>query len=122
LKEIYPGRRLIAVFEPRSNTSRRNFFQDDYAASFGAADCAVILEVQSSTIYSGTAAPVVSLDVQRLSTDLNARGIRSVALPSVTEIANYLKAEARAGDVIVLMSNGDFDGLPALLPPALLAL
>lgn len=119
LKESYAPRRLIAVFEPRSNTSRRAFFQEEYPKSFGAADVVVIQEVADAGGYSGTAGPVVALNVPQIARDIAASGKDAVAPKSVQEIVEYLKTHSRSGDVIVLMSNGDFGGLPKQLPEAL---
>ncbi|MFN8390416.1 MAG: Mur ligase family protein [Bdellovibrionota bacterium] len=118
LKEIYPGRRLVAVFEPRSNTSRRNFFQEQYARSFGAADIAVIQELQDTTVYSNTGA-FVPFSVTKLVEDLKANGVNAVSEPNVERIIARLKETVAEGDVVVLMSNGDFGGLPRRLPASL---
>jgi len=119
LRERYPTRRLVAVFEPRSNTSRRGFFFDAYKTSFEAADLAVLLEVEDSGGYNNTNAPVVSLDVKRLTSEITAlsmerrSGRKKVALsfPDVSEIKDFLLGEIAGGDVVVIMSNGDFGGL-----------
>ncbi len=116
LSEMYPGRRLIAVFEPRSNTSRRGFFQKEYTAAFTAADIAIIQEVADAGGYSKTSAEIVALDVPKMVGDINAAGKIAVSRKTVDEILSYLKMEMRRGDVVVLMSNGDFGGLaPALI-------
>ena len=119
LKEQFPGRRLIAVFEPRSNTSRRNFFQDAYAKSFGAADEVIIRKVADPGGYSGTSSEVVALDVDKIVSELQANRKAAAALASIDEIVAKLATNAKRGDLIVLMSNGDFGNLPKLLPAAL---
>lgn len=119
LRESYPQRRVIAVFEPRSNTSRRNFFQEQYAQSFSAADVVVIQNVADAGGYSATAAPLVALDVERLVKDIAKSGRAAHSFQSVDEILLYLKGELRSGDLVVLMSNGDFGGLPKKLPQML---
>jgi len=121
LSEMYPGRRLIAVFEPRSNTSRRGFFQQEYAKAFSAADVVVILEVADAGGYSGTSAEIVPLDVAKLVHEISAADKVAVSKKTTDEITAYLKKEVRCGDVIVLMSNGDFGGLAASLPAVLAA-
>jgi UDP-N-acetylmuramate: L-alanyl-gamma-D-glutamyl-meso-diaminopimelate ligase len=117
IKESYPDSRLIAVFEPRSNTSRRAFFQDDYAQSFNDADLVVIKDVEQVGGYSKFG-DEKGLDVRKLVTDISSAkgkiGI-SFCLSSTEEITDFLFKELKAGDVILLMSNGDFGGLPQLL-------
>ena len=119
LKESYPGRRLVVVYEPRSNTSRRAFFQDAYATAFNAADSVVIRDVLDPGTYSKTESEISSLDVAKLVADINAQNIPAIAFASVPEILEYLKSELGRGDVVVLMSNGSFDGLPQKLPEVL---
>jgi len=114
-KENHPGRRLIAVFEPRSNTSRRSFFQEDYVSSFDAADLAVIQRVAQPGGYSGTSSPVIALDVDRLAENIESRGTPVKVFDAPGEIEEFVLTEARQGDVVVLMSNGAFGGLPASL-------
>lgn len=102
----YPGRRLWAVFEPRSNTSRRNIHQDDYAHSFtGAARASIKVPERHDKIPAGE-----ELDVPRLARELSASGIPSVAETTVTALLDEVAAGARAGDVVLVMSNGSFGG------------
>lgn len=121
LRERFPGHRIVAVFEPRSNTSRRAFFQEPYAASFGAADAAIILEVANAGGYSGTQGPIVALDVKRLIRDISATGVEASSFETVESLENHLAQTLRSGDVAVLMSNGDFGGLVRSLPARLAA-
>ena len=116
IREAYPGRRIVAAFEPRSNTSRRSFFQESYAASFGAADSALIVEVEQAGGYSGTAGPVVALDVKRLTREIGATGTDAHCFNGIAALQTYLVENLKAGDIAVLMSNGDFGGLVQTLP------
>ena len=118
-KATYPSPFRIAAFEPRSNTSRRAFFQESYAASFGAADAALIVEVANAGGYSGTSGAVVALDVKRLVNDIRSSGTDGFAFPDVPALERYLLEQLTAGDVAVLMSNGDFGGLVQSLPAKL---
>jgi UDP-N-acetylmuramate: L-alanyl-gamma-D-glutamyl-meso-diaminopimelate ligase len=103
----YPGRRLWAIFEPRTNTSRRSVFQDDYARSFGAADRILIAAVDHPE-----RAPVGRrFSVERLVEDLRARGREALHVPEVQDIVAHLAAEARSGDIFLVMSNGAFGGI-----------
>lgn len=102
-----PGRRLLAVFEPRSNTSRRSLHHDEYAKSFGAADLAFL-----STPLKHDKVPADDrLDVERLCADIAAAGTPARAFPGPDEIVDALLAEVREGDVVLVMSNGAFGGL-----------
>jgi UDP-N-acetylmuramate: L-alanyl-gamma-D-glutamyl-meso-diaminopimelate ligase len=109
LRLRYPRRRLWAVFEPRSNTSRRKIFQRDYVKAFAAADQVVI-----SGVFRKETDQVAESDLfspEQLAADLGARGVVARALADADTIKDALAAEARAGDVILLMSNGSFGGL-----------
>lgn len=111
LREVFPGRRILAVYEPRSNTSRRSFFQGQYRESFSDADLIVIQEMGELAVYSNTSAAVVALDVPKLVKELQLTGKQAACFRTIDEIATYLEANTRQGDVIVVMSNGDFGGL-----------
>ena len=115
LREAYAGRRIIAVFEPRSNTSRRAFFQEEYPGSFESADIVVLREVADAGGYQGTGQEIVALDVRRIMEELKERGKEARAFAGIDEILDFLLAKKAPGDVIVLMSNGDFGGLPLRL-------
>ncbi len=107
----YAGRRIVAVFEPRSNTSRRALFQEDYARSFDAAAHVVVAEVDADPIYSATGEVTERLSARRLADDLVARGIAAVAREDVDAIVAHLARELVPGDVVVTLSNGGFGGI-----------
>jgi UDP-N-acetylmuramate: L-alanyl-gamma-D-glutamyl-meso-diaminopimelate ligase len=109
LRSRYPRRRLWAVFEPRSNTSRRKVFQREYAAAFAAADQVII----GGVFHKATDAVAESelFSPEHLADDLVHRGGQARAIADVDAIAAALDADARPGDVILLMSNGSFGGL-----------
>ncbi len=113
----YPGRPLWAVFEPRSNTSRRAVHQDEYAAAFDAADEVVIAGVhQAERLPEGE-----RLMADRLAAAIAARGRRARYIPEVDDIVRTLAAEAPAGAVVLVMSNGGFGGIHDKLLAALRA-
>jgi UDP-N-acetylmuramate: L-alanyl-gamma-D-glutamyl-meso-diaminopimelate ligase len=115
----YPRRRLWALFEPRSNTSRRRVFQRDYVDALAAADRVVVGGVFQKLSDAVDAAELFS--PEQLVSDLTARGCSARALPTSAEIAAAVAAETTPDDVVVMMSNGDFGGLRAKLVEALRA-
>lgn len=107
IRERFPGRRVWALFEPRSNTSRRNFHQRQYAEAFdGAAEVVIARPLFTDRVPKGE-----ELDVERLTGDIAARGIPARAFATADEIAAHVLAEVRPGDVLLAMSNGAFGGL-----------
>ena len=118
LRLRFGGRRLWAIFEARSNTSRRNIFQDDYAAAFDACDLAVISPPQG---LDGIP-PDERFDAGRLVDDIRARGTEAFLwglgpdgpLPSAAgadAIAAQVAANAMPEDVVAVLSNGGFGGI-----------
>ena len=112
IRESYPDKRLWAVFEPRSNTSRRDFFQTEYTESFEAADRVLFSSVISRPHRDKD---FKLLDVDKIIQDLKAKGKAAQTFPDITSIANEVLGNIEPGDVIVVMSNGDFGGLVGLL-------
>jgi UDP-N-acetylmuramate: L-alanyl-gamma-D-glutamyl-meso-diaminopimelate ligase len=107
----FPGHRLIAVFEPRTNTSRRKVFQERYAEVFDGADRVLVRSVPDAPIYSATGEVTERFSAPQLADALGARGISAIALDEVGAIVEQVCAEARPGDVVLVMSNGDFGGI-----------
>jgi UDP-N-acetylmuramate: L-alanyl-gamma-D-glutamyl-meso-diaminopimelate ligase len=115
--ERYAGRRLIAAFEPRSNTARRSVFQAGFAAAFDRA-----ARVYLGAVYfkeNDPIDPADRLDTDVLARTIAARGPHAEACASTDTILQKIVDDARPGDVIVCMSNGPFDGLPGRLVAAL---
>lgn len=108
LKAAYPENRLIAVFEPRTNTSRRSIFQNDYASAFESSDMAIIRQVPD---------PDKAPEGDRFSSELLAetvekRGTPAKVLPDGQAIASYLATTVcKGGDVVAILSNGAFEGI-----------
>jgi len=111
LRERFPGRRLIAVFEPRTNTSRRAIFQQDYAKAFGDADRVIIRSVPETPLYSATGPVETLFSSEKLVSDIEQQGVPAISCDSVEEIIEQLTSECRAGDVVLCMSNGSFDDI-----------
>jgi UDP-N-acetylmuramate: L-alanyl-gamma-D-glutamyl-meso-diaminopimelate ligase len=111
----YPGRRVVAVFEPRSNSSRRKIFQEQFAESLAEADLAVVAGVfGTEKIPEGE-----RLSPGAVVAAVRNAGRRAEFIPEVEDIVAFLSASARTGDVILLMSNGGFGGIQAKLKEAL---
>ncbi len=114
-RDRFPGRRVWALVEPRSNTMRRRVFQDALAGAFGAADRVCVRQVPDPHKVP----PAERLDVGRLVRDLRARGVRADAFPDAAAIVARVAADARPGDVVVVLSNGGFEGIHGRLLDAL---
>jgi UDP-N-acetylmuramate: L-alanyl-gamma-D-glutamyl-meso-diaminopimelate ligase len=103
----WPGRKLWAVFEPRSNTMRRRVFENDLAASLASADAAVLGAVNRANLLSDAE----RMSPARVLETVRGAGRSAEGFDSAEEIAEYLAAETRPGDLVLVMSNGSFDGL-----------
>ena len=108
LKKAYANRRLVAVFEPRTNSSRRAVFQRDYVAAFDAADMILLREpvpldgVPVEELFSSV----------RLAKDLvQERNLPAEAMPDTDSILARLGTILRPGDVVAILSNGGFDNI-----------
>jgi UDP-N-acetylmuramate: L-alanyl-gamma-D-glutamyl-meso-diaminopimelate ligase len=121
LRARFGGRRLVAVFEPRTNTSRRAIFQEAYASAFDDADAVVVSVVPDTPIYSATGEVREKFSAQRLAEDVTRRGVPAVAIDGVDAIVDHLVATRRSGDVVLVMSNGAFGGIWQKLLAALAA-
>jgi len=108
VKERFSGRRLLAVFEPRSNSSRRNVFQERYADSFEGADLVMVPEPP----LMHKVLPEERFSSHRLVQDLQKKGFPAFYFPTTDALLSDLQRKARPGDVILFMSNGSFDNLP----------
>ena len=106
-RQRYEGRRLVAVFEPRSYTAQRREFQQDYEAALARADEVIIAGLFHPERYAEGAA----LDPNELVASWRARGLSAFFQPDPDEIVAYLRASARSGDVVLIMSNGGFGGI-----------
>jgi UDP-N-acetylmuramate: L-alanyl-gamma-D-glutamyl-meso-diaminopimelate ligase len=114
LRSGYPDRRIWAVFEPRSASSCRRVFQDDFARAFGAADEVIVAAVFRSSLPESE-----RLSAEQLVEDLQARQQRARYIPTVDDIIDTVVHEHRGGDIVVLMSNGGFGGIHRKLLQAL---
>ncbi len=108
LRARYRDRRLIAVFEPRSWSSRLAVFQDDYADAFTSADYVVIAAVFDSQKVTEKGR---ALDTRALIDDISQQGKPALALRDADQIVAHIVPELRSGDVVAIMSNGGFGGI-----------
>jgi UDP-N-acetylmuramate: L-alanyl-gamma-D-glutamyl-meso-diaminopimelate ligase len=106
LRAAQPKARIWAVFEPRSASSCRRVFQDDFARAFAAAD-----EVVIAPIFRSSLAEDERLSVSRLVRDLKGQGQSAREAASIDEIVQTIARERRPGDLVVIMSNGGFGGI-----------
>lgn len=102
-----PDRRLVAAFEPRSNTSRRSLHHDAYVRSFDQAARVFLQE----PLPHDRVPEAERLDAVRVCAEISERGIPATAHPDADALGAALLDELREGDVVVVMSNGSFGGL-----------
>jgi UDP-N-acetylmuramate: L-alanyl-gamma-D-glutamyl-meso-diaminopimelate ligase len=107
VKPFYPNGRLIAVFEPRTNSSMRNIFQNVYPLSFDGADLICIRQPP----LLDKIPPKERFSSQQLVKDLNRQGKDAHYFADTDEIIDFLVTEATPGDLILVMSNGGFDNI-----------
>jgi len=107
LRLRYGREKIWAVFEPRSNTTRRNVFQDELAASFADASAVVVAAVARLEQI----APKQRLSPEKLMQDIQASGKAAAYLPDAHAIVAHLAKHAQGGEVICIFSNGGFDGI-----------
>jgi UDP-N-acetylmuramate: L-alanyl-gamma-D-glutamyl-meso-diaminopimelate ligase len=107
----WPDRRIWVLFEPRSNTAGRKMFEEDYAEAFSAADALVVGPV----FHANRLAADARLDRSALVRRFEAEGKPAFAPETLAEIPDILRAQARPGDVLLLMSSGAFGKLPGTL-------
>jgi UDP-N-acetylmuramate: L-alanyl-gamma-D-glutamyl-meso-diaminopimelate ligase len=117
LRHAYPGRRLIAVLEPRSNTLRRNVFEDALVEALALADEVMLASVfrQESIVERERLAP------EKVAAKLREHGRGAEALNDAAAIVAALAPRLEPGDVVAIMSNGGFGDIYHLLPAAILA-
>ena len=118
LRHAYAGRRLVAILEPRSNTLRRNIFEDALVESLGLADVVLV----ASVFKSESIPEQERLSPANVAARLRQAGTPAEALADAPAIVAALAPKLRAGDVVAIMSNGGFGDIYHLLPRAIAAL
>jgi UDP-N-acetylmuramate: L-alanyl-gamma-D-glutamyl-meso-diaminopimelate ligase len=107
LRIKYPREKIWAVFEPRSNTTRRNVFQAELAGSFADANAVVVSEVARLEQIAAEE----RLNPEKLMQDLKASGKDAAYLPDVDSIVAHVAKNVQGGDIVCVFSNGGFDGI-----------
>ncbi|HYN21269.1 MAG TPA: Mur ligase family protein, partial [Thermoanaerobaculia bacterium] len=108
LRQRFPGRRLLVLFEPRSLTAGRRFFYEPYRDAFAHADRVLF----APTFHEGRLSAEERLDFGALAEELTAAGIPATVGADTDDLRRRALDEAREGDVLATMSSGSFDGMP----------
>lgn len=110
-RQRFPNHRIVVCFEPRSNTSVRSIFQREFAEALANADTVVLCPIYRAARYS----PAERLDREQLQRDLQARGVSCIVVPDSDNWSDAARAilndTVQAGDILLLMSNGNIGGL-----------
>lgn len=107
VKPFFQEGRIIAVFEPRTNSSMRDIFQNDYPKAFDGAD---IVCIRKPSMLSKVPEDQ-RMDTQKLVQDIVKRGINAFYFDDTESIIDFLTAQSKPGDLILIMSNGGFDNI-----------
>lgn len=106
LKARYKGRRLWVLFEPRSNTTRRNVFQESLPEALSGADHVVITQIARADQLQ----PEGRLDIQQVVDTVQASGTNISLVKNPTEVPDFIYPKLKSGDVVAFFSNGSFGG------------
>ena len=115
LGQRYPGRRIWAIFEPRSNTTRRNHFQAELVNALRLAKRVVVAEIARLEQIPADE----RLDPAKLMEDIRATGTEADTLPTADEIVDHVAGQAEEGDILCVLSNGGFGNIHQKLLDAL---
>jgi UDP-N-acetylmuramate: L-alanyl-gamma-D-glutamyl-meso-diaminopimelate ligase len=103
----WPGRRLWAILEPRSNSMRRKVFEESLPKALAEADRVVL----GGVFRAQQLGDENRMDPESVVESVRRLGREAHVFPSADRIADYLAGEIKAGDLLLVMSNGSFDGL-----------
>jgi UDP-N-acetylmuramate: L-alanyl-gamma-D-glutamyl-meso-diaminopimelate ligase len=115
VRQRYPDRRIVAVFEPRSYTAQLKEFQQPYTDAFASAQSVVLAGLFHPERYTAETA----LDPVALTAAWRAQGKAAEYIPDVDDIVQHLVRQANGGDIVLIMSNGGFGGIHGKLLSAL---
>lgn len=107
MRQRFPGQRLWAIFEPRSNTSRRNIFQDEFVSAFSNADRVIIASPYKMESIDSSE----RFDSEKVASAIMKRGVDAHYVRDTEHIIEFVMRQVASKDIILVMSNGDFDGL-----------
>ena len=107
LDRRFPNRRIWAIFEPRSNTTRRNHFQTELAAALSLAKYVIVAEVARLDQVP----PEERLNPEQLMEDIRSKGVEAYYLPTANDIISHIIPETQYGDILCVLSNGGFDNI-----------
>jgi UDP-N-acetylmuramate: L-alanyl-gamma-D-glutamyl-meso-diaminopimelate ligase len=116
-RQKYGGRRLVAIFEPRSYTAQRREFEPDYERAFAIADEIILAALFHPERYD----EATGLRPDELVGRWRAAGRDAAHIPAVDDIVKHVAQSARSGDVLLIMSNGGFGGIHGKVIAALQA-
>ncbi len=114
VRSAYPGRRIWAIFEPRSATSCRRIFQQNFVRALATADRVILPAVFRSTLPEEE-----RLSPEEIVKELRASGVDAAYIPQTADIVAAVSRESRDGDLVIVMSNGGFDDIHQKLLAAL---
>jgi UDP-N-acetylmuramate: L-alanyl-gamma-D-glutamyl-meso-diaminopimelate ligase len=114
VRSAFPARRIWAVFEPRSATSCRRVFQEDFVRALSRADTVILPAVFRSTLPEDQ-----RLSPEQVVAGLQTAGVDARFVPQVEDIVRSIAQETRQGDLVIIMSNGGFDNIHQRLLTAL---
>jgi UDP-N-acetylmuramate: L-alanyl-gamma-D-glutamyl-meso-diaminopimelate ligase len=107
LRQRRPRGRMVALYEPRSATSRRSVFQEDFAEAFSGADEVVVTKLHDPDKIP----PAERFDPERLAADLRGRGVAARYIPEVDDVVAHVVERVQPGDCVVAFSSGAFGGV-----------
>lgn len=116
IRRRYPDRRMWAIFEAKSNTSRRRVFQDDYPPAFAEADLVVLSKPFAK---KDNLAPEERIDIDQMAETIRQLGPQTTLIPDVDDIVDFVVERAQPDDIIVGLSGSSFGGLHQKLVDAL---
>jgi UDP-N-acetylmuramate: L-alanyl-gamma-D-glutamyl-meso-diaminopimelate ligase len=117
LRQLHPTERIIAVFEPRSNTTRRNIFQQELVDCFKEANIVMLAQIDRLHLLKEEE----RLNPERVIDDIRFMGSEAFYLPDPQSIADKIGEVAQPGDVVMVMSNGGFGGIHDMIRERLTA-
>ncbi|MFW5968420.1 MAG: glutamate ligase domain-containing protein, partial [Persicimonas sp.] len=116
MRARYPDRRIWAIFEAKSNTSRRRVFQHDYPPAFERADRVILSKPFEK---SDDLSDEERVDIEAIADSIRRLGPTTELIPDVEEIVERVAAEAKPGDIVLGLSGSSFDGLHQRIVDAL---